>query len=420
MWQGRLMFGNRLESELLGYYRSHGSWQGVGPTVERISRDHGNAVVLWNQAGVMVAEADNTPGGWIGSMMPMMGMGPRHMGMRRDLIVNGKRVGAAFASPPTVQVPFQPPEQDFLSVVGRYLVLGALVSALLAIVIGMALSNHLTSPLAKLTEAARSLASGRLDHKVELKGSQEIEDLGIAFNKMADSIGENERLRRNMVADIAHELRTPIATIQVQLEGMIDDVIPTSAEGLRSIHEETMMLSRLADELRDLSLAEAGQLRLGLEPTDLDALAQRQVERMRAQFDKAGVALELVGVPVVVEVDQARMLQVLRNLLGNSLAHTGPGGKVTVDVHTEGHTAELTVADTGAGIEETDLPFIFERFYKGDKSRGGEGFGLGLTITKRLVEAHGGTINAESEPGRGTRITLRLPLAVSGDSSADA
>jgi signal transduction histidine kinase len=222
-------------------------------------------------------------------------------------------------------------------------------------------------------------------------------------------------LRRNMVADVAHELRTPLSNIRGYLEAVNDGLMKPDAEAIRSLNEEASRLSRLVDELQELSLAEAGELRLECQSEDITELLDRSVSAFQAQAAAKGISLSLDpgGKLPAVNIDSQRIAQVLYNLLDNAMAHTESGGAITISARQEGKWVEVAVTDTGAGIPDEDLPYIFERFYRVDKSRARAtgGSGLGLTIAKGLVEAHGGEIKVSSEPGKGSRFSFIMPVA---------
>ncbi|MCL5959675.1 MAG: ATP-binding protein [Chloroflexi bacterium] len=316
------------------------------------------------------------------------------------------------------------PERDFLTGVNNSVWIGGLSAVVVALLISVMVARQITLPLRNLTLAAKRIAGGDLSQRVDPRSSDEIGQLAVAFNSMAESLARNEQLRRNMVADIAHELRTPLAVIQGNLEAMLDGVIETNQDHVASIHEETLVLARLIADLRELSLAEAGQLKLQKAPTDLSDLARKVVGRHHHDAQEKAVCLDVKtveGLPLI-EIDSQRISQVIENLLSNALRHTGQGGNVTVAVCASdeksrrsdgiGNSLEVSVMDTGTGISRDELPFVFDRFYRPDKSRARSsgGSGIGLAIVKHLVEAHGGKVWAESEVGKGSRFTFELPV----------
>jgi signal transduction histidine kinase len=236
---------------------------------------------------------------------------------------------------------------------------------------------------------------------------------------MADALECAEQLRRTMVSDVAHELRTPLTNMRGYLEAISDGVISPTPATISSLHEEALLLNRLVDDLQDLALADAGQLRLWRCPTDLGLLAEQAVAVFRPRMDLKGVVCALrvaPGLPLA-DLDAERVGQVLRNLLNNALMYTPAGGVVTVEVRERGGGAipalEVSVEDTGVGIAPDDLPLVFERFYRADRSRNRStgGAGLGLTIVRRLVEAHGGDVTVNSTLGVGSRFTFTIPTA---------
>jgi len=266
-------------------------------------------------------------------------------------------------------------------------------------------------PLDELLDASNRVAEGDYSARVEEKGPPEARSLTEAFNSMTEKLEVNDKQRRNMLADISHELRSPITIMQGNLEGMIDGVYEADVERLKSLYEETQILSRLVDDLRTLALAESGSLQLKREPTDIGLLIREAVSAFESQAKEKDVRVELeLGDVEAVDVDAMRVREVLANLLANALRYTPSQGEVKVGVVGSVVGSErgvrVFVQDSGAGIESADLSRIFDRFYKSSDSGG---MGLGLSIAKYLVEAHGGKIWAESEAGRGTKISFIIP-----------
>ena len=284
----------------------------------------------------------------------------------------------------------------------------------LAVVLILTLSRAVLRPVRELTGAAQSMARGDLTVRVTPRSRDEVGRLARSFNAMADALARQEELRRNLVSDVAHELRTPLTNLRCQIEAIEDGLAQPDADAIRSLHEETLLLSRLVDDLQQLSLAEAGALRLeraAVAPADL---IDQAVAALRPAAIEAGVALEAETPPLPdVEADPERIAQVLRNLLTNALQHTPAGGRVTVLSRRAGEQVEIAVRDTGRGIPAEHLPLVFERFHRVDpsRSRATGGAGLGLAIVRRLVEAHGGAVRAESEEGKGSTFSFTLPIA---------
>jgi signal transduction histidine kinase len=295
--------------------------------------------------------------------------------------------------------------------------------AMAAVLLGLAtfFSSRVSRPLGRLTQAARTMASGDLSVRVGNFGIREVNELGEAFNSMAASISEADRQRRQLTADVAHELRTPLSIIRGRLEGLQDGVYSANPEQLSILLDETSQLERLIEDLRLLALADAGQLPLyhtHVHPIQL----LRDVERsFSQQAAECGVSLKVSkceGLPEM-RADPQRLAQVLDNLVMNALRYTPAGGTVEVRAWTDGRNGtapyvDFAVADTGIGIAAEEVPYIFDRFYRADRarSRSSGGAGLGLAISKRIVEAHGGQIWAQSAPGEGTTVVCRLPVEI--------
>jgi signal transduction histidine kinase len=314
-----------------------------------------------------------------------------------------------------------PAERAYLATVGDALWLAGGLAALAAIGFGLLLARQISGPIRDLTSAARRMAAGDLDQRVPVRSSDELGELAAAFNTMAETVARQEHLRRQMAADIAHELRNPLAIVQGNLEAMLDGVRPLSADTVAEAHQETRLLARLITDLRDLSLAEAGQLPLQRRPTDLNALARASVERFASRGGEREVRLTVEAADDLppADVDPDRISQVLGNLLDNALRHTPPGGEVTVSLGPDSRPGAVraTVSDTGPGVPAEDLPNVFERFYRADRARARSdgGSGIGLAVVKQLVEAHGGRVWVESPPDEGATFGFALPAAVARD-----
>ncbi len=273
--------------------------------------------------------------------------------------------------------------------------------------------RRLSLPLGELIEAADRIAEGDYSRRVAEKGPREIRSLLHTFNHMAESLGTSTEQRRNFMADVTHELRTPLTVIQGNLEGMLDGVYPADESHLKAALEETQLLARLVEDLRTLALAEGGALQLRKEPVDLGVLIGEIAAAFQGQADAQGVKLGVEAAPEtsLFELDGERIRQVMYNLIANALRYTPAGGTVqvcfTLQLDGAGSWAQIEVRDSGRGIPEQELAHVFERFYKGSDSRG---MGLGLSIARTLVEAHGGKIDVTSRPGQGTVFTVRLPV----------
>jgi len=308
-------------------------------------------------------------------------------------------------------------EKEFLARVQKVLWIGAALAVGLGLIVGLILSRNLTAPLQRLAGAARAVAGGNLGQQVQVEGSAEMAEVGQAFNEMTSALKRAEVLRQNLVADVAHELRTPLSVLQGNLRAILDDVYDLDKTEISRLYDETRLLSRLVDDLRELALADAGQLNLNLRPTDAAQVIRSTTDSLALAAEAGQVVLTATmpdSLPAI-QADPDRVAQVLRNLLVNALRHTLAGGSVTLTAATSDRVVEIAVADTGEGIAAEDLPHVFERFWRADPSRARDnrlagGTGLGLSIAQSLVEAQGGRIWAESTPGEGTIFRFTLPL----------
>jgi histidine kinase len=283
-------------------------------------------------------------------------------------------------------------------------------------------SRRIVAPVRQMMIASQRIADGHYDERVEMPGGaswdqlDELAQLAISFNQMATKLEQTEATRRELIGNVAHELRTPLATITGSMEGLIDGVLPAEAATYQGIYREADRLQRLVTDLQELSRVEAGAFALNLRPASVAHLVETTVARLGLQFEEKGVALETdvpAGLPPV-GADEDRIGQVLLNLVGNALQYTPAGGQVRVSARHQEAEVHVAVADTGVGIAGEHLSLIFTRFYRVDKSRSraGGGSGIGLTIAKHLVEAHGGRMWAESAgPDQGSTLTFTLPLA---------
>ena len=286
-----------------------------------------------------------------------------------------------------------------------------LVFFVLAIVLG-AILRRMVNPLDAVMEAADKVASGDYTSRLHEEGPAPVKAFTRSFNTMTSRLQAYDEQRKRMLADISHELRTPLTVLQGNLEGMLDNVYPRDEEHITLLLEETRILSRLIDDLRTFSLMETGKLKLETEPCDAARLVRDLVNAMRPSAAKSGIAImdrAETGLPTV-ELDAARIREVLENLVANAIRHTPDGGKIQVGCRVSADHAgciEFHVEDDGRGIPPDLLPHVFDRYVKSADSGG---TGLGLAIAKRLVEAHGGGIRAESEPGKRTSICFWLPV----------
>ena len=423
----------RVQEAFTEFYVVGGSWSGVASTVERVSYLTGREIaILDGEGSVLVA-----------TRLTSESKRPPHEQdyTSSSIVVGGDHVGSVVIGPAASRRTFRPyrggdrsppgpPEalreiqepslRRFTDTTFQSLLLSGLGAGVGGILLVSLLSRRLLTSVRRLTAAAQKLGQGDLSQRVTVSGRDEIGELTSTFNAMAEGLENAERQRRNMVADVAHELRTPLSNIRGYVEAVRDGVLEADAETIESIHRQTMYLSKLVEDLRLLAETEAADFQLDLEPGLLEEVVSRSVEAFRPQAQSKGIELafragadraELSG--RLVSIDRTRIEQVMNNLLQNAVEHTTEGGRIDVSVAEFDETVSVTVADTGEGIPSEDLPHVFDRLYRADPSRTRStgGAGLGLTIAKQLIEAHGGTIHVESTEGKGSRFTLTLPLA---------
>jgi len=399
---------DQIQSRLyLHYWRQGLSWEGVQSVVEDASRVSGTNIILTAVNGTVIANSQGTLFGQY--------YDPDSSDSPLELYWGTEFLGRVYISPDPAAEPYVAPFRRLATSINRFLLLGGALAIVIALLLTFVLSRRLSSPIGVLANAARRLGGGDLSQRVQFRGKGEVGELAQAFNSMAADLEHAEQLRRNLVADVAHELRTPLSNIWGYLEAIRDRVMKPNAATIRSLNEETALLSRLVDELQDLSLAEAGELKLVYQVEDIAKLVKRAVTSWQPQVaaKEISLSIDLPDNLPLVNIDGQRVKQVLHNLLENAVAHTGEGGTITVAAAKQGNWVGISVSDTGRGIPAEDLPNIFERFYRVDRSRARAtgGSGLGLTIARRLVEAHGGKIAVQSELGKGSRFSFTLPIA---------
>lgn len=288
----------------------------------------------------------------------------------------------------------------------------AILGILLSVLLSLLVAKRITAPLIHMKKVAERMANGELGARTTVKGNDEIADLGGSLNHLAEQLMYQDQLRKTMTSDVAHELRTPLATLKSHMEAMIDGVWMPTPHRLESCYEEIERLRFLVGDLEQLTEMESPHFKLKLHEENVSAIVHRNIEASRTSFDQKGVNLFFEGLTnVEATLDRQRLGQILVNLLTNALKFTPQGGKVTVKVTEEEHAVVIIVSDTGIGMNEDDLRFVFERFYRVEKSRDRKsgGSGIGLTIVKKLVEAHGGTIRMESRVGEGTSVEIHFP-----------
>jgi signal transduction histidine kinase len=308
---------------------------------------------------------------------------------------------------------FNPLEQAFSQSVRDSILLAGAIALIIALGLGILFVRRLARPLEELRVAAEQISQGRSPPRVHITSSDELGRLGQTFNQMAESLQRSEALRRQLILDIAHELRNPLMVQQSHLELLLDNVVPPTPEQLQTIYEQNLLLGRLVRDLQLLALADAGELQIVRVPTQFREILQRVIAHIHPTLEEKQIALEaqIADDLPTVAVDPQRIEQVLLNLLDNACRYTPPGGKIVLSAYREDGAVHVSVRDGGPGIAPEDLPHIFERFYRGDKSRARSsgGTGLGLSIAKALIEAHGGRIWAENAPQGGACFHFTVP-----------
>jgi two-component system sensor histidine kinase BaeS len=367
----------------------------VMSTVDLAAKLHANVQISDNSGRPVAASAD------FGT-----GKGPVE---RAEIFVNGQRAGLLSAR-------FQPglgrSDSRLRAEFWRAIAGAGGLAALLALVVAIAVSRRITRPVVRLIETAKAVGGGDRSARVgSIRAPPELTDLAATFDQMADAMARQEQLHRYLVADVAHELRTPVAVLQAGHEALLDGVVlPTPAQ-LTSLHDEVLRLARMVDDLQTLAAAEAAALQLSLKPCDLADIAAAAADSLAGRFESSQLALERCLSPAPVRADARWMHQVVTNLLGNSAKFTPAGGRVTLSTDLNGDRATLSVSDSGVGITPEQLPHIFERFWRGTNPTGAAGSGIGLAVVAEMVRSHDGDLQVHSKPGQGTLIVVSLPRA---------
>lgn len=396
---------------LENYYGVQGSWAGVSEILARDPRlaFYSSQVALVDAQHTVVLGHDNLAPGQTVSDNALAGSVP--------IMVQGKAAGfllvTSFGDTLSNRANPRQAEESFLDRVNWAATISAILAALIALILGIALARTLTQPLRELTAATNAMAGGQLDQRVTVRSQDEIGTLAASFNQMSADLARASHLRKQMTADLAHDLRTPLSLLRGYTEGLKDGRLQGTPAMYTLMHEEVEHLQRLVEDLRLLSLADAGELSLNRRAVDPAALVERAGLAYIVQAEQQGLALRVDAAEDLpsIMVDTDRITQVLNNLVSNALRHTAQG-EIVLSASAENGSVRLKVSDTGSGIPADDLPFVFDRFYRADKSRqrtGDTSSGLGLAIAKAFVEAHGGIISVESAPERGTTFTITFP-----------
>jgi len=330
--------------------------------------------------------------------------------MSRSIVVRGERAGQAdvrFTGSGLASA-----DHALRTALLRAIAGAAGLAALLAMLTGLAMARRITGPVERIIRVTRSMARGQRAVRVgPVAGPGEVRELAAAFDQMADTMDRQEQLRRDLVADIAHELRTPVAVLQAGHEALLDGIAEPTPGQLTSLRDEVLRLARMVTDLQDLAAADAAALHLTRRPCDLAQLAATAAGSLAGRFEAAGITLERQLVPAEIRGDPRWLHQVITNLLTNALKFTPADGRVIIAAGPAGAHAVLTVTDTGAGIPADELPRIFDRFWRGRAAAQTSGSGIGLAVAAELTRAHGGRLSAASQPGQGTQLTLALPRA---------
>lgn len=368
----------------------------------------GGTLQLLDAQGKLVWDASTGPGAAMSQMhRAMMGAGPLGPSHAAPVVVGGARVGTAMIRLPAPGL--LPQDRAFRSSVNRLLLIGGVIAGVFALGFGVVLARRAVRPARELTDAARAAAEGDWSLRLDASSADEFGDMARAFNRMADAIDEEDRLRRAFSADVAHELRTPLMILRSQIEGMQDGIVDLGAEAMGSLHEETLRMGRLVSDLETLASAEAAGFSLKPTPTDLAVLAEQAAREFARFADERSVHLRTELTSVVLPVDATRIHQVIANLLSNAIKFTPPNGTVTLAVICEGGRARIRVTDTGPGIPPEERLRVFDRFFRGGNVRAG-GSGIGLTVARQLMLAHGGELEAMAPPEGGASFEASLPL----------
>jgi two-component system sensor histidine kinase BaeS len=406
------------ETVIVDYYQRTGSLNGVdtflqqtlpnariNPNLQPVPPDRRSLFGLADAQGIVVVPI--APELRLGQRLP-----PPRLAQGTRVEVHGVFIGTILSPP--LPPGLTPQEQAYLDRTNQALTLAAIGAALLALVVGVLLARTLTRPLRALTEATEKMAGGDLNQQVTIASRDEIGELAESFNRMSRQVARANQLRKQMTADIAHDLRTPLTVIAGYVESMRDGDLAPTPERLDTIYAEIERLQHLVSDLRLLAHTDAGELRLNLQSLRPKDLLESASTPFKLSAEQKGITLTVDASDDLPEIqaDESQMNRVLSNLISNALRHTPTGGTISILAARSNQSVFLSVEDNGAGIPPADLPHIFDRFYRADKSRtdaDGASSGLGLAIAKALVEAHGGRIWAESELGRGTRIRVELP-----------
>lgn len=398
-----------LIEQLTAYYKLHKTWDGIDKEFTRdnhepfggeapsrlffsIADKNGHIIIAGHDySGVKSVDTEELVNG-------------------SHIIVNNEIVGILLIETAPDRSPM---EQEFLRRMNGSIFLSAVGAIIIALILGVILSRTITRPILELTKATHEVAGGNLHQQVPIRSRDEIGELAQSFNKMSGDLSRSFNLRKQMTADIAHELRTPLSLIIGHAEGVHDGVLQPNRENFEIIREEAERLEKLVNDLRTLSLADAGELSTEFQPVDINTFLSDIHSHYISLFNQKRISLDLEPAPVILKanLDPNRFAQVLNNILDNALRYTPEDGKVTLKAGGSGNKIEIVIQDSGEGVSPEEAQRLFDRFYRVDESRTRDdgGSGLGLAIARSIVEMHKGRIWAESETGRGLKIVIELP-----------
>ena len=412
-------------NEVTTYYQTRGSWVGIADYFRLKAQSRQPQSRPANDPNPQSPPPNQPPpvpfilidqNGYVVNPVPPYRLGdylsPAQLAQGTPVIINGQVIGTILATGGAL--PLDAREQEYLDRTNQAIFGSALGAMVIALALSVVLASTLTKPLRELTSAIRAMAKGKLGVAVSVRSRDEIGELTTAFNQMSADLARSNQLRRQMTADIAHDLRTPLTVIGGYIESLRDGVLQPNSERFDVMCQEVQQLQRSVEDLRTLSLADAGELKLNCQRIAPQKLLEQAASAFKYQAEQKRITLYVEAEPGLPEiaVDEIRIAQVLGNLLSNALRYTPDSGQIVLAAHRESQQIVLSLQDNGAGIAPKDLPHVFERFYRGDASRqqSESESGLGLAIAKSLVEAHGGTITAISEGvGRGSTFLIGLP-----------
>ena len=399
------------------HYIQRGSWEGIEKIFEETAGRRGRGGRLFPEDQLILADANGRV--VLNTREPLQEnrvLSRSSLAAGLPVEVDAQRVGTLFLNPVTPQGAVSL-EEEFSRSVTSAIFFGGVIAVIIAVVLSLSFTKRIISPLYKLDAGVKEFARGNYKARVTLDSQDEFGRLGEAFNAMAQSVERNEEVKRNMTADVAHELRTPLSILQGNLESLQAGIIKPDPEVISSLHDEIIRISMLVNDLQDISLAEAGKLNLTLKDGDMDELFQKvsQAFHYELTLKNITIKIETPEQKISINMDRDKIMQVLLNLMGNALRYTPEGGRIILGAKMKESQVIVYVSDNGPGIKPEDLPYIFERFYRSrkdyDKKNGGSG--LGLAIAKGYVEAHGGSIWVENNPrstGGGSIFFFSLPV----------